>query len=706
MKGDTIALLDFLEPSRTRFIIPLYQRNYDWKEEHCRQLLTDIVRIHKDNVESHFFGSIVTRMETMSSKNILIIDGQQRITTITLLMAALVKAYKDGRIQCADVSKYEIIWEDYLYEKHFEGRHFKLQPIEKDCIALDAILDDKPLIADSHITTNYQLFYNWVISCNLTLDNIYDAISKLIVIDIRLDGKDDPQLIFESINSTGLELSEADKIRNYFLMSLSAADQEKYYKEYWNPIEECTSYNPTMFIRDYLTLQKKKIATEGKLYQEFKAYITQGGLNKLLVLQDMLPYAREYQKVITANAGSKALNRKLQELCTLDSTIAMPFYTSFLLYADTKEMSDTQKYDVLDLIENYWARRIICGYPSNALNKVFSTLHSDILNLIKRYTNIDANPIEYIEALKYVLIQKQGTSTFPKDKEVCEKFQTRDIYHLPQQYRYFLFERMENQDGKEITDVVTKMKEGEVSIEHIMPQTLTPQWEKELGDDAREIHEKYLHTFGNLTLTGYNPNYSNRTFTEKRDGYVDKNGKHIYGFSESKFSLSHDLKDLEHWNEVTIRTRCRKLCKQFLQLWAEPKTNLKEPHNSNTIEFDPDNRDAFTGLIITAFTFNDKTYVVKSWREMMEQLFQILWLEYPSEIRELCTSKSSRFLSYGKPTEDIGEYTCIGDNCYIKLSNSTWQKMGILECVFDTCDINYSDLSFEYVTKSKSDSEI
>ncbi len=705
MTGYTILIPKLLEPC-ARFIIPLYQRNYDWRIEHCQQLLDDIKRIHKDNVDIHFFGSIVTRQESLSSDNILIIDGQQRITTITLLMAALINASKEGNLICNDISKRDRLWKKYICDEFLSGcRHYKLQPIEKDRIALDAILDGKTPIANSNITINYRLFYDWVANCGLTLDDIYDALCKLMVIDIRLDEKDDPQLIFESINSTGLELSEADKIRNYFLMSLSASEQEKYYKEYWNPIEECTNYKPTMFIRGYLSLQQKKFINREKLYSDFKQYIKQHGDNRLEVLEDMLPYAKEYHKVITASAGDKAVNRKLKELRTIDSTVDTPFYVAFLRYADEQGLSNEYIYKVLDVIENYWARRMMCNYPANAIAKVFCTLHSDILNTIRRQSSLtDTPPADYLEVLKYILLNKQGKSAFPRDTEVRVEFKTRQVYRMPVEYRYFLFERMENQCGKEVMDIVRSMKDNDITIEHIMPQTLTPQWISDLGDNAQEIHEKYLHTFGNLTLTGFNSEYSNRSFAEKKAGYVDHKGKEVKGFNESAFRMSVGLKDVSCWNETAIIERNEKLCNQFLQLWPEITTTFIEQHRTDILDFDPDDKYIYTGRGIIAYTYKGIHCEVYAWKIMLIMACESVYKEYPFEVQQLCKS-GGKDLVYSTEKLSATSYSAIGDNCYVRYANSTSNKINILQNLFDTCGIDYSDLSFEVQPQSSTNTQ-
>lgn len=242
MKGDAQPLIKFFDGSDKRFIIPLYQRNYDWKEENCEQLFQDLMKLHNSDRKSHFFGSIVSSIQS-GTEDRFIIDGQQRITTVSLLLIAMVNAKKEGQIESTDAKLVEKIFKRYLVDEYQEDeRKVKLKPIKKDMQAFDALLY-KPkdqYIKESNVTRNYDFFYNKITSVGLTLDELFETIKKLEVINIRLDEDDDPQLIFESQNSTGLDLSEADKIRNYLLMSLAPTEQDDLYTRFWNPIEEFT----------------------------------------------------------------------------------------------------------------------------------------------------------------------------------------------------------------------------------------------------------------------------------------------------------------------------------------------------------------------------------------------------------------------------------------------------------------------------------
>ena len=488
MKGDAQPLIKFFDGSDKRFIIPLYQRNYDWKEENCEQLFNDLLNLHESNRKSHFFGSIVSSIQP-GTEDRYIIDRQQRITTVSLLLIAMVNAQKEGLIEAVDSKLVEKIFKRYLVDEYQEDeRKVKLKPIKKDMEAFDALLykSREQYIKESNVTRNYDFFYDRVIRSGLTIDELFETIKKLEVINIRLDADDDPQLIFESLNSTGLDLSEADKIRNYLFMSLSPTEQDDLYNRFWNPIEVFTKYDPSSFVRDYLTMKQGKIGRIDKIYFIFKEYAEGNNMARADLLEDMHHYAKIYGQIDNAKAGTDKLNQKLSQLRTLDSTIAYPFFMAFFDYASKNDLPESEICRVIDVIESYWARRIICNLPSNALNKVFATLHRDVLNYIGK--GLSDNKPTYIDVLTYILLKKGRSSIFPSDEDVKTDFATRQVYKIPANARMFILERLENRDNNERHDVVKGLSEKKISIEHIMPQTLSDQWKNDLGPEWERIH--------------------------------------------------------------------------------------------------------------------------------------------------------------------------------------------------------------------------
>lgn len=635
MKGDAQPLIKFFDGSDKRFIIPLYQRNYDWKEDNCEQLFQDLLKMHHSNRKSHFFGSIVSSIQA-GTEDRFIIDGQQRITTVSLLLIAMVNAFKVGDIQATDGKLVDKIFKRYLVDESQEDeRKVKLKPIKKDMDAFDALLykPKEQYLKGSNVTRNYEFFYDKIVKSGLTMDELFETIKKLEVINIKLDEDDDPQLIFESLNSTGLDLSEADKIRNYLLMSLAPAEQDDLYTRYWNPIEESTKYDPSSFVRDYLTMKQGKIGRIDKIYFIFKEYAENERIGRAELLEEMHHYAKIYSQIDNANMGTEKINRKLNQVRTLDSTVAYPFYMAFFDYAEKNGLSDEEKYRVLDIVEAYWARRIICNLPSNALNKVFATLHRDVLNNMNKAVE-GTNPT-YTEVLIYLLLKKGRSSVFPKDDEVKEDFATRQVYKMPANLRMFILERMENRDSKECHDVVKQLTEKTISIEHIMPQTLSDKWKDALGEEWERIHQQYLHTMANLTLTGYNSQYSNLAFLEKRD--MEK------GFNDSAFRLNNYVKSCDQWTEVEMKQRQHDLLEVFMRLWPMPSTTFepaKREIESASIE---DDDYEFTGKKIQGYFYHNVHYSVNTWKEMLIQMCNHVLLEKRSTIEWLCANEEHGF---------------------------------------------------------------
>lgn len=702
---DATKIDEYFTGEKTLFLIPLYQRKYAWQRKHCERLFADLIKVSKENRRSHFFGSIVSIKANEVDDDLLIIDGQQRITTISLLILAAIQAYKDGHITCDGGEEYvKDMTNKYLMAKYKKGdRKIKLRPIESDRIAYDALMngDSENIIpADkSGITLNYQIFYELLKLQELSFDELIEAIEKLIIIDIRLDSGDNPQLIFESLNSCGKDLEEADKVRNYLLMSLSSAQQEEYYNKYWSKIEACTDDEPTMFIRDYLTIKTKLISKITDLYFDFKSFDERYGVPREELLAEMLKYAKYYKQATKGETGNSKVDKKFHQLSNIGSSVCMPFYMQFLDYAACNGISSDEIYKVLDVVENYWARRIICSYPANVMSKTFAILHSDVLRIINDHIKRN-EPLEvtYSELVKHILLKKQGTAIFPKDSEVKTAFPSRQIYKIPIDYRYFLFERMENENSKEGDDtIVPRMKNNEVTIEHIMPQTLNQKWKDDLGEKWQTIYDTYLHTFANLTLTGYNSSYGNHSFEEKKQGYsIMKDGEsiQIYGFQDSAFRLSNYLKSCDKWTEDEMKARGELLLNKFLALWPMiNSTYVPLEKETDNVSFNDDELE-LTGRKIASFTYKGINYKVTSWKEMLVLVSKFIYADEPVQMNSL----AAKDMWYHR--ENAEGRTQIADNCFVFSSCSTKTKCTILTYAFEQLGLNFADLEFELIPLS------
>lgn len=482
MKGTASYLMKFLDGSQKRFIIPVYQRNYDWKKENCKQLFDDLVNVIKEEKETHFFGSIVSYAH--SRDEVVLIDGQQRITTVSLILIAIVNALKKGVMTTED-DTLSLRIEDYLVDKYDKTeRKVRLKPFRDDCVAFDRLIykDESEYIPESKVTINYRYFYDRIVTYKeLTVDELFRAVNSLEIIDIELEPLhgDNPQLIFESINSTGLDLTESDKIRNYVLMNLKPIIQERYYDLYWNKIEKNSREELDAFVRNYLTIKKGIIPTMKGVYAAFKAF-AKAGEDMESVMQDMLRFSNAYNDIRNYNVGDENANESAKRLDLLEMTVAYPFLMAFLVYAKEECLDGKEIFRVFSCVENYIFRRLVCDYPTSVLNKIFAVLHSAVL---KVKTDTD----RYADVLIYLLESRKLSGTFPKDEEFVAGFTSKNIYSMRAKNKEYIFERLENGNSKEKNDVVANIEKGNYTIEHIMPQTLSPAWKQALGDDWEAI---------------------------------------------------------------------------------------------------------------------------------------------------------------------------------------------------------------------------
>lgn len=691
MKGAASYLMKFLDGSQKRFIIPVYQRNYDWKKENCKQLFDDLVSVEKDGKETHFFGSIVSYAH--SRDEVVLIDGQQRITTVSLILIAIVNALKKGAMSTKDDTLVFRI-EDFLVDKYDRTeRKFRLKPFRDDRVAFDSLIykDEADYIHESKVTINYRYFYDRIVTNKeLSVDELFHAVNCLEIIDIELEPQhgDNPQLIFESLNSTGLDLTESDKIRNFVLMNLEPAVQESYYDKYWNKIEKCSRDELDGFVRNYLTVKRGVIPTLKGIYPAFKAYTkSRGDIES--VLQDMLVYACAYQDVVSFNIGDDDANEVAKRLDLLDMTVAYPFLMAFVAYAKETGMDDKEICKVFSCVETFIFRRLMCGLPTNVLNKIFATLHSSVLKN-KRDTDT------YSSVMIYLLESRKLSSAFPKDEEFINGFTTKNVYSMRAKNKEYIFERLENGSSKEKNDVVGNIEKGVLTIEHIMPQTLTTAWKQALGEDWEAIQEKWLHTISNLTLTGYNSNYSNKSFLEKK---TMKNG-----FIDSGIRLNHFIAQFDKWDEEELGLRKAKLSEMALEIWEYPVTSfVPEQKEDDIVSLSEDNGIA-TNRDIQYFIFREERQDISTWSDMMWEMANKFLAMNPAILyQEAADDKNVWFAT----TAVSKNYRKLADSLYYcPTSSSTWNKMSILKNLFRLYGIDEDDLSFGLLPKKEGDGEI
>lgn len=692
MKGYAKPLHEFIEGHKIQFVIPVYQRNYDWLIDNCDQLFSDLVKLSRSNRCSHFFGSIVTSSAD-SSYNRLVIDGQQRLTTISLLLLAGIKAVKDGAIEISEESKIDEAYEVFLKAKFCNSeRKIKLVPIENDRIAYDKIFNEEDSFdEDSKVTRNYRHFYDLLTRKPqaLSFDQLLDAIERLQIISIELDSDDDAQLIFESLNSTGLALTEADKIRNYLLMSLTPEEQHMCFKNYWQKIEQATENQPTKFLRDYLTIQQQlqRPVRQSNIYHEWKKYMD--GHERKEELVKMLDYAHYYQQVTEAKLSTAKLSEKRRHICNIETDVTNVFFIQFLKYASANNLSEDEIFKVIDLVENYLARRIVCNMPGNALTQVFCALHKDVLKSIEEYSSANVElGNSYSDILTYHIMRRDGNYQLPRDVQFVESIKTRDTYHMLKPFQIFLFERLENSVHGEYNDVATDMKKKDATIEHIMPQTLNGDWKAMLGDNYEKIQDKYLHTFANLTLTGINSELSNKPFEIKRDG--KKIGNEIYpGYKNSKYRLTKNVTLCDKWTEIELQNRCNEIVATFLRLYPLPQITFKplpKPVDEASLDeetFSPTNRN-LKGFRLFGNEYNETT-----WKGMLLQVVKLVMERYTDIVDTLYDAEG---FFWSAKQADTRYCTMIAPQKYLWTSMDNRSKLRCLRFLFEKCDIAESEL--------------
>ena len=614
MEARKIKLLEFIGNGKKTFNIPVYQRNYDWKEEQCRKLFEDIQNIVKSDYEiEHFLGTVVfvSSKSEMNFNEYVLIDGQQRITSIMLLLKVLHE-------KVTDENDKEEIWEEYLINKRApeENLRIRLKPVESDGMPYKKLIEENDVSLTSNVCKNYRLFEKLIQESNYSAEEIYKALGKIELVYIQLEkGKksENPQMIFESLNSTGLSLTQGDLIRNYLLMNHEYEKQKMLYKNFWLEIEKrITNEKISDFVRDYLTMKNGSISNKDKVYDDFKKYIKQNNENmdEEGILEELKTYSEYYSWFLNGNSPNNKINEKLSEFRYLRNTTVYPLILS--VFEDTysyKNINENELLDILNLLISYIFRRSVCGYTTNSLNKVFAS----IVVLLKSK--------DIYKQIEKGLMNK----SFPGDEEFRAEFIKCNFYKKGTEFCKYTLKLLETFENKEQTDMEN------ITIEHIMPQTLNSEWRIELGSKFEQIHSEYINTIGNLTLTGYNPELSNKNFELKKRYY-----------EESNIKMSREIANYDKWKDTEIKDRAEQLFEKAKRIWklAQGYDNK----NIDNLEYGKNyllgSNINITGKKPSKLIISGKEYSIKSWKELIEKLCLELYELEPRILRELIYNPS------------------------------------------------------------------
>lgn len=608
-------LNDYIEPNKKQYCIPVFQRDYAWTEEQCTKLFEDIVMAYKKD-RPHFCGSFVYA-PLGSKKHIdsyIIIDGQQRFTTLYILIKALADSADDDRDKEA--------LQRYLYNEDKFDRYgldekskLKLKPVKTDNDQLLLLMSGKIEQMDKSrrgiIYHNYMLFMQLIksfleeSSANSVL-MINDGIEKLICADIRLDTDDNAQEIFERINSTGIKLGLADLIRNYILMT--DTDQERLYEEYWLTVQNLLPDKLLdNFFIDYLNMKSDGFVKESEAYKSFKQVYLEGKYDNEKMLQEILHYAKQYYVFCYGSSDFGAeVNKALAGLRKLKQTTVYLFlFRVFDDYENGIIINKNELARVLKMLLSYSIRRLVCEIGSNTLRGLYKTLYGRVFEQKE-------NKNTYYDSLVSFFLQQTSKNTIPSDNEFVTALQEKNLYSKNALCKYLLC-AIENQ-GKETLDTEN------LSIEHIMPQNknLSMSWQKMLGENWQSVHEKYLHTLGNLTLTGYNSELGDKPFEKKKEK-LEETITHIA-------VLYSDVKDKSEWNSVNMEKRAKRLAEIILKLFPieQPKTKIEftDPHYKLYTLANPDDA---TYKTVNYFEFLGERVNVSSFAAMVRSIAQILY---------------------------------------------------------------------------------
>ena len=633
MKADNINFRGFITAGDRTFTIPVYQRNYEWKDSECSKLFSDIEMVASGN-SSHFVGTIVyvTSDANPTWSEYTVIDGQQRITTVMLLLKAIHDLSEDERIK-------RQIWNTYLTNEYAseEKYRLKLKPIESDYITWSKVIEGHiPDNISSNIWKNYELFKHKIQNSSFSLQEIFDAVGKLEIVYIQLEvGKENPQIIFESINSTGLSLTQGDLIRNFLLMNCESTEkQTRLYKEYWVKIENyLTPQVVPDFFRDYLSMKMSSIANKNTVYETFKTHFrNDDSVTEEDSLNELCRYARYYNWFRLSNSDDANLNFLLKQFHEIKSTAAfgVMLWLFDKCYHENK-MTIPQLCDTLKTLLCFQFRRAICKAPTNALNKIYMVLSKEI-----------GDSTDIPKKLLDVLTKKVKTQSFPRNDEFRAAFVSFDLYSA--KLAKYTLAMLENKLNPREQVSLT----SQISIEHIMPQTLTPTWKAELGEHFEQIHARWLHTVGNLTFSGFNSELSNKSFSEKKEK-----------FSQSNFSLSKEVAHSTNWQETDIEERANKLAEMALQIWSLP-----EEYNRTSDKAEIDYSATYCimdDVIITdekprSYIFGDNEKSIDSWKALFLGVLKDLYEFEPVIFNKLTENETFKKRHLAEPADSGYQY--------------------------------------------------
>lgn len=655
MQAKETKLQDIIEGTK-QYVIPLFQRTYSWTTKEWDVLWKDLVELSEsDNPRTHFIGSIVS-MPTVSVPEgvakYLLIDGQQRLTTIFIILALLRnKAKENGNKIFADEINNTLLVNPYKTGEDYS----KLMPTQVDRPAYNAIINEEGLQDNSQLTSAYVYFSKKLRQYQYPHEQLKKIITSYFsVVSIVLNADDNPHLVFESLNAKGRPLTQADLIRNYFFMRIQVSMQEEAYDSYWQPMQYMLADNLTDYIRHYL-MRDGNVIKQADVYNALKDSVTIA--NATAYLKELYKYSHYYQRLLRPEHEPNAtIHKYISRLNRIEVTTAYPFLLNIYGEYDDNKITQSEFVEILKVLENYLIRRSICGIPTNQLNKIFPVVYPQLQEYYQGH---------YVDGLKYIL-QSKG---YPKDNEFYLRFKEAKLYGGGDRLNRtkLILESIEehNKHREEVPF-------NNLTVEHVMPQTLSEWWQNHLGNDWEETHELYVHTIGNLTLTAYNSELSNDNFDNK---------KRIY--SDSHLELNKYFSNVASWTRVDIEQRSDAIVNLALSIWP-----YFGKDNSTSVA----NR-GVTGTSPRQLTIFGQIYPVAYWRDVLIITFNVI-AEFEPEKFDLLAKTYPKYLSQDKLK--LRECRSLNNGFFIEANLSAENIHKFCFQALQTADLSIEDWKVEF----------
>lgn len=670
-----MLITDVFEQNSGTFVIPVFQRNYDWGIEQCRRLLQDLEKLipirKRDASSEHFFGATVRKINnTSTGYETMIIDGQQRMVTTTLVLLVIRNLFQQREYAPSQEEEknedQEKIGDINRLLKERKTRKIRFHLSLRDNEAYVSLFNgENESFPNTHITKNYNCIFKHIKTSSFSLEDWLDAVYGLRIIDIRLDERESAQEIFESLNSTGLALSHSNMVKNFLLMDLNSADQKEFYEDYWLKAERLANNengNMDDFLRDFLTMYNQKVCGKSAVYKEYREYAI--GKNTSTLMKELLDSAKDWGRITGTLQDDRLISSNMAHLRQTNQNVIRPFLLSVARRYRNKEISYDEFNQILRIIESYLMRYLLSGEKGNGLNKIFGNLDRNILKYDETFDH-------YVDKLIYHLTHIEGDYRFRTNKEFGEELaQYRYRKNTDQKILVNILDRLENFDSKEGQDILSKVEDSTYSIEHIMPQTLDESWVTSLGSHYKQIHDQWINSLGNLTVTAYNSQYSNQSFDKKKNCPG--------GFASSGIRLNHFIAKQFQWGELEIKERLEWMISQLEQAFLYPKTDYQPPkvvHQSVGLdemwrtEYYPIN------LYLNGTSFKP----LKNMKNVMVLTVKELYVEHPTLIQEFAQQETNHFSTYAKNNQPEK----IAEGVYLDTSMSNKTKWSFLKRIFE-----------------------